>query len=147
MAKPGRSTMPELPRSISTPPYTQSNEVWLHTSCSMRSVVEVHLCVDHTSVYRPVIGLLFYYADGHGESIGQFRLDWAVEPITITELEKLYIYGKRTKKSWGYVSRITTQPPGSRTQSRWLEVNQAGTLEWWFSSRHSVLFYNNVRLN
>ncbi|CAM1509461.1 Fc.00g032000.m01.CDS01 [Cosmosporella sp. VM-42] len=150
MVKPGLPTspdVPELPRSISTPPYTQSNEIWLHTPCSMLDVVEVHPCIDHTCVYRPVMGLLLYYADGHGESIGQFRLDWAVEPITITKLEKLYFYGKRTKKSWGYMAHVTTEPPGGRAQGRWLDVGQAGTLEWWFSSRHSVLFYNDVRLN
>ncbi|KAH7129632.1 hypothetical protein B0J13DRAFT_140093 [Dactylonectria estremocensis] len=139
--------LPEVPRSISTPPYTQSNEIWLHSSCSLLGVVEVHPCINNTSAYRPVMGMLLHYADGHRESIGQFRLDWAVEPIIVAKLEKLYFCGKRTKKSWGYVAYVTTEPPGSRAQSSWLDVGQAGTLEWWFSSRHSVLFYNNIRLN
>lgn len=93
------------------------------------------------------MGMLLHYADGHRESIGQFRLDWAVEPIMVAKLEKLYFCGKRTKKSWGYVAHVTTEPPASRARSSWLDVDQAGTLEWWFSTRHSVLFYNNIRLN
>ena len=144
---PSPGMLPEAPRSISTPPYTQSNEIWLHSSCSMLGVVEVYPCVNVTSAYRPVIGMLLIYADGHRESIGQVRLDWALKPIRVAKLEKLYFCGKRTKKSWGYVAHVTTEPPAGQTRSRWLDVGRAGTLEWWFSSRHSVLFYNNTRLN
>lgn len=113
----------------------------------MLGVVEAYPCINNTDAYRPVVGMLLHYADGHRESIGQVRLDWVVEPIMVSELEKLYFRGKRTKKSWGYVAYVTTEPPASRGRTNWLDVGRAGTLEWWFSPRHSVLFYNNIRLN
>lgn len=113
----------------------------------MLGVVEAHPCINSTAVYRPVVGMLLHYADGHRESIGQVRLGWVVEPIVVTELEKLCLHGKRTEKSWGYVAYVTTEPPARLDGSNWLEVGRAGILEWWFSSRHSVLFYSNTRLN
>lgn len=138
---------PNLPVSISHCPYTQSNEVWLHSSCTMPHVTEVYACVNRTAPHRQVMGMLLCYADGHRECVGQFRLDWVAEPIMVGETDKLYICGKRTKESWGYVAAVTTRAPVNRTEGRWLDVAQVGTLEWWFSSHHSVLYYDNMRLN
>lgn len=139
--------LPTLPVSISHCPYTQSNEVWLHSSCSMQRVTEVHPCIKMTTPHRPVIGMLLSYADGHRECVGQFRLDWVAESIMIGDTDKLYICGKRTKECWGYVAAVTVRAPASRAEGRWLDVTQAGTLEWWFSSRHSVLYHGSNRLN
>ncbi|KND86482.1 hypothetical protein TOPH_08886 [Tolypocladium ophioglossoides CBS 100239] len=100
-----------------------------------------------TAPHRPVMGMLLYYADGHRECVGQFRLDCVVEPIMIGDTDKLYICGKRTKECWGYVADVTSRAPASGAKGRWLDVAQAGTLEWWFSSRHSVLYYDGNRLN
>lgn len=66
--------------------------------------------------------MLLHYPDGHSESVGQFRLDWAVKRIMVAQLGKFYFYGKRTDKSWAYVSDLTTERPASRGQSRWLDV-------------------------
>ncbi|KAG5766485.1 hypothetical protein H9Q72_005450 [Fusarium xylarioides] len=139
--------IPSPPASVSHYPYTQSNEIWIHSSCSMRHLTLVHACVDKSAPHQPVIGMLLYYTDGHRESVGQFRLDWSIESITVREMDRLYICGKRTKQNWGYVAAATTRPPLNQAEGCWLDVAQAGLLEWWFSSRHSVLFYNNSRLN
>ncbi|KAM5352737.1 hypothetical protein ACJ41O_005459 [Fusarium nematophilum] len=139
--------LPNPPVSISRFPYTQSNEVWVHSSCTMLHVTEVHACINRTDPHRPVTGMLLCYADGHRECMGHLRLDWVGEPILVGETDKLYICGKRTKKNWGYVAAVTTRAPVSGAEGRWLDVAQAGTLEWWFSSRHSVLYYDSVRLN
>ncbi|EXK78195.1 hypothetical protein FOQG_17119 [Fusarium oxysporum f. sp. raphani 54005] len=142
-----QDNIPSMPVSVSPCPYTQSNEIWVHTSCSMRRLTGIQPCIDASASHQPVIGMLLYYHDGHRESIGQFRLDWSIEPFAVGETDKLYISGKRTKKNWGYVANVTTQAPLDRAEGRWLDVAQVGALEWWFSSRHSVLFYDNVRLN
>ena len=142
-----KEALPLLPKALSPPPYTQSNESWIRTACSMSALVQVHLCVDSSSIYRPILGIILYYSDGRRESVGQIRLDWMIKPITIVAQEILYFSGKRCKKSWGYVAQVTTELPSDSAQSQWLEVNQGGTLEWWFSSRQSVLFYNSMRLN
>ncbi|KAF5019171.1 hypothetical protein F66182_8821 [Fusarium sp. NRRL 66182] len=142
-----QDSIPSPPASVSHCPYTQSNEIWIHSSCSMRHLTLVHACVDKSAPHQPVIGMLLYYTDGHRESVGQFRLDWSTESITVREMDRLYICGKRTKQNWGYVAAATTRPPLNQAEGCWLDVAQAGLLEWWFSSRHSVLFYNNSRLN
>lgn len=113
----------------------------------MLHVIEVYPCINRTSLYQPVIGMLLHYADGHRECVGQFRRDWVAEPVSVGNSDKLFICGKRTKECWGYVANVTCQEPRSRSESRWLDVAQAGTLEWWFSSRHSVLYYDSNRLN
>lgn len=93
------------------------------------------------------MGMLLCYADGHRECVGQFRLDWVAEPIAVGKTDKLYICGKRTNKSWAYVATVVTRAPTNRADGQWLDVPQAGVLEWWFSSRHSVLYYDGTRLN
>lgn len=138
---------PSLPVSVSPCPYTQYNEFWIHSSCSLRHLTLVHVCIDKSAPHRPVVGMLLHYVDGHRESVGQYRLDWSIEPITVGETDRLYICGKRTKKSWGYVATVAAGPPLNRAEGCWLDVAQTGLLEWWFSSRHSVLCYNNTRLN
>lgn len=142
-----QDNLPTPPVSISDCPYTQSNEVWLYSSCSMRHLTEVYPCIKMTTPYRPLIGMLLSYSDGHRECVGQFRLDWVVERILVGETDKLYICGRRTKERWGYIAAVTCRAPANRTEDRWLEVAKTGTLEWWFSSRHSVLFHDNTRLN
>ncbi|KAF4426698.1 hypothetical protein F53441_14094 [Fusarium austroafricanum] len=142
-----QDNIPSMPISVSPCPYTQSNEIWVHTSCSMQRLTGIQLCINTSASHCPVIGMLLSYHDGHRESIGQFRLDWSIKPFAVGETDKLYIFGKRTKRSWGYVASVTTQAPLDRGEGHWLDVAQVGVLEWWFSSRHNVLFYDNVRLN
>ncbi|KAG8673851.1 hypothetical protein FPOAC2_07320 [Fusarium poae] len=142
-----QDNIPKMPVSVSPCPDTHGNEIWVHTSCNMRRLTGIQPCINTSASHRPVVGMLLYYHDGHRESIGQFRLDWSIKPIAVGETDKLYISGKRMKKSWGYVASVTTQAPLDRGVDCWLDVPQVGVLEWWFSSRHSVLFYDNVRLN
>lgn len=144
---PSQATLPSLPVSISDCPYTQSNKPWLHSWYTMSHMTAVQACINRTARHQPVMGMLLCYADGHRECLGQFRLDWVAEPVVVGEMDKLYLCGKRTKQNWGYVAVVTTQAPVDRTAGRWLDVAQAGTLEWWFSSQHSVLYYNGIRLN
>ncbi|KAF9770073.1 hypothetical protein IL306_012424 [Fusarium sp. DS 682] len=142
-----QDNIPSMPVSVSPCPISEPNEVWVHTSCSMRRLTSIQPCINASASHRPIVGMLLYYHDGHRESIGQFRLDWSIKPFSIGETDKLYICCKRTKKSWGYVASVMTQPPLHRQEGRWLDVAQVGVLDWWFSSRHSVLFYDNVWLN
>lgn len=142
-----QDNLPSLPASISRCPYTQSNEIWVHSSCSMRNLTLIYTCINNSVPHGPVVGMPLHYADGHRGSVGQFRLDWRIEPLAVGETDKLYICGKRTKQSWGYVATVTTQAPLIRTEGNWLDIVQVDSLEWWFSSRHSVLFYNDIRLN
>ncbi|KAF5020171.1 hypothetical protein F66182_7811 [Fusarium sp. NRRL 66182] len=139
--------LPKLPVAISNYPSSISSEVWLHTSCSMAHLTEIQPCVDKTRTHQPIIGMLLHYADGHRECVGQFRLDWASELIMLSETDNVFICGKRTGEGRGYVSTITASAPVGDSSERWLHIEQTGTLEWWFSLRHSVLYYNGVRLN
>ena len=91
--------------------------------------------------------MLLEYADGHRECVGQFRHDWVAEPVLVDEADMLYISSGRVKGNWAYVAAVTTQALESQAEGSRLDVTHAGTLEWWFSSQQSILYYGNTRLN
>lgn len=125
---------------LTTQPYpgTQYNEPWFFSCCEMRGIAEIILCKDVTSSYRPVMGLQVRYRDGHRVCLGQFRFDMALETVLVDQSSCLHIGSRRTGKSYLYVAEVTSRQP-DRGKLAWLDIGWDGKLEWWFSSRHTVV--------
>ncbi|KAF4968626.1 hypothetical protein FSARC_4001 [Fusarium sarcochroum] len=138
--------LPKLPVSTSGRPHKQSSQDWLYSSCTMSRVTEIHACIDQTAPHRPVVGMLLNYADNHRECVGQFRPDWAIEPIHVGETDKIHICSKKTEQDMGHVVAVATCPPVQDSSDSWASVEQTGTLGWWFSSEHSVLCHDGTQL-
>lgn len=140
--------LPVAPVPISACPHLNKSrtEHWSYTSCSLGHITEVHPCIKRTDPDRQVMGMLLHYSDGHRECVGQYRLDWVAEPVVVGEMQKLYICCKVGRKGNRYVAAVTARAPG-QAEGWWHDVAQSGTLEWWFSSRHSILYYDGVHLD
>ncbi len=139
------ATPQRYPRSlvpVSLCPQTTYNELWFYSFCSMEGVTEITLCVDKTVCHRPIIGMLLCYNDQHRACLGQFRLDWALRPISVNRAGKLYIGIKEKKKGFPFVAYIDVCSPVDRSSSFCIEVSWNGTLEWAFSHRRCKLLYN-----
>lgn len=130
-----RSLMPTIPF-----PGTQSNEPWLFSSCSMKHVAEVTICQDASLGHRPIIGMQLGYIGGHRACVGQFRFDMVLRTIRVEGTETLYIGSRRTKLRFMYVASVTVAPPADDGgELAWTDFHGEGKLEWWFSSRHSIV--------
>ncbi|KAJ4127083.1 hypothetical protein NW768_008706 [Fusarium equiseti] len=85
--------------------------------------------------YEKVAGLLFKYVDGHEESVGCFRFDWAEPSIDTTGTKSLFVGEKpgRIHQEQPHVADVDIRPPKNETEWIWIELPWAGTLEWWFN--------------
>lgn len=127
------SLMPTTPFSG-----TRSTEPWLFSLCSMKGVVEIVICRDISLAYKPIIGLLLQYAGGSRACVGQFRFDMALRAIFVGD-KSLHIGSGRTKQCFSYVACVTVDLPFDKSDLMWIEIRSEENLEWWFSSRHSIV--------
>jgi hypothetical protein len=109
----------------------------------MKDVAEITLCTDISLHHKPIIGMQLRYTDDHRACLGQFRFDMDLETIQLKRGIGLYIGGQRTRKSFLYVAKVVVYPPSDRSKLSWIEIRLHNTLEWWFSSRHSVIRHNS----
>lgn len=58
-----------------------TGSIWFHSACQLSNVTEVILCRNRGN--DRVVGMLLFYSDGSRSSVGQYRLDWALQPITV----------------------------------------------------------------
>ncbi|CCT69648.1 uncharacterized protein FFB20_10513 [Fusarium fujikuroi] len=124
--------------------WTTSTEPWFVSSCSMEGLVAMTLCRDTALFYRPIIGILVEYENGHRECLGQYRFDRTLAKLRLDHATDLYIGSLRTIRSYLYVAEITTSPPYESGISSWMRVSRHGRLEWWSSLRHSIVRYTSA---
>ncbi len=106
----------------------------------MKGVLEITLCKDVSLSYRPIIGMLLWYADGHRACVGQYRFDMALESIRFKEGMILYLGSQRTAKRYLYVADVKVYPPFDPGKLAWIDVDWNGSLEWWFSDHHCIVY-------
>ena len=128
---------------ISSCPQTTYNELWFYSYCSMEDVVEINLCVDKTASHRPIVGMLLRYSNMHRACVGQFRLDWAHRPLQVNQAGRLHIGMKKTGKGHSYIADININSPTDRGSTTQFDIPWNGILEWSFSHRQCVLYYNS----
>lgn len=137
------SMCPLLLTTTSQPPYTQYNEPWHYTSCTLENVVEIACCVDGTVSHRQIIGMMVHYGDGHRACIGQHGSDWLLDKSSADPSMLLRIGLAKTRKNLPYVARITLGNPAAPVSNlfSWMDVPWRGKLEWWFSLRQCRIFH------
>lgn len=130
----------EYPRSLLSSRLllnTLNNEIWYHTSASLIDIVEITACKEVSHEGFEVVGALFSYADGHKESIGQYRLDYDLESHIVVPVTHLHVGTKRNRLGLSYVAFLrVTQLPNEQLVD-WLDIPLSGRLEWWYSLRQS----------
>ncbi|KAK3933456.1 hypothetical protein QBC46DRAFT_234357, partial [Diplogelasinospora grovesii] len=60
-----------------------TGSIWFHSACQLSNVTEVILCRSHGKDRGRVVGMLLFYSNGSRSSVGQYRLDWVLQPITV----------------------------------------------------------------
>ncbi|CRK19048.1 hypothetical protein BN1708_012501 [Verticillium longisporum] len=139
-----RTRYPPSLTPSSPPPYTQYNEAWYYTNCRLEDVVEVTCCIDQSAPHQPIIGMLLRYGNRHRACVGQYRLDWALDTISVDRSKMLSIGLGRTKRRFLYVAELGLQRLGTTDSGSlsWMNIPWHGRLEWWFSQRQSKLNYS-----
>ncbi|KAI1820331.1 hypothetical protein F4861DRAFT_73742 [Xylaria intraflava] len=135
--------IPLMPSS--PPPYTQYNELWYYTNCRMEDVMEITCCADKVAPHRPIIGMLLRYSNGRRACVGQYRMDWTVDTLTVDPLRPLSIGLGRTKRRFPYVAEVSLKGLGKSglDSISWMDIPWHGRLEWWFSQRQCKLSYSD----
>lgn len=123
-------------------PKQVANDALFHTVTTLEDVAEITICQMRSESYRPVIGLLILYRNGHRASVGQYRLDHVRETLTVETSPKLCFGFARTKYHHAYIAKVTLFPPSDRMSYQWLDVPWKGRLEWWFSHEQSQLYHD-----
>ncbi|KAI0882241.1 uncharacterized protein GGS22DRAFT_191411 [Annulohypoxylon maeteangense] len=76
----------EIPQSILTNRFRDySSNSWYYTRCDMEGVTRIVPCRKSGSGPKQLIGALLEYEDGHKECMGEWRFDWATEPIRVID--------------------------------------------------------------
>ncbi len=96
------------------------------------------LCKDLSLNCKPIIGMLLRYMDGHRVCVGQFRFDMTLETISVQDGTTVYFGSQRTRNRYLYVAQVTIYPP-SDVELTWISIGSEQNLEWWFSSRHTIV--------
>lgn len=143
------STSPPLPypHHDAIPP----TEICFYAVADLENAVEVTSCRSFKCNNPVVSGLLFRYTDGSQASVGLVRLDCLEEPIRIDSSCHLYV---RTRlfdhnsplAGCTYVQEVSLTAPDVLDAS-YSEISWDGKLEWWSTSRRSVLRLNNVEIS
>lgn len=131
--QPSLDEVPNLPK-LPTPlgkPQIEWQTHWTHTSCSLLGVSEIRPCLRRFTDETHVTGILVCYVNGHRECVGQYRPDWAVEPMSLLDKSSLFIQFPRTRLN--KIFAISTHAPCEIDGVGWTAIPIAGTLEWWFA--------------
>jgi hypothetical protein len=125
-------------------PWTQYNELWFHSSCTMDDVAQITVCRDVSLHHRPIVGMLVVDSHAHTSCLGQFRFDRSLECISPVRGKMLYFRAKRTKERFLYLASVWTNSPADSSEMFLLPVPLKGTLDWWFSHRQTILYHSSI---
>ncbi|KAI1438836.1 hypothetical protein GGR50DRAFT_702799 [Xylaria sp. CBS 124048] len=121
-------------------PDCHPSEEFLYTSACVDNVTHVRLCRAKSS--SVITGLVFEYADGHRESVGQTRLDWLGDAILIDPSEKMWL---KFSRYTGRFPRVVDAgfSPISKSMGHTKEyfyIMWHGILHWWVSLNQCWLY-------
>ncbi|KAI1209198.1 uncharacterized protein F4807DRAFT_467816 [Annulohypoxylon truncatum] len=115
---------------------------WYYSRCEMEGVTHIIPCHKNTRHPNQLVGLLLEYEDGHRERLGEWRFDWAAEPIRVLGhsgslrlKEKVYdhLCDGQVCKVWDMEVVPARAPPSEEEDYDWyIDLPWHGTLEWWF---------------
>ncbi|KHN94543.1 DNA helicase, ATP-dependent, RecQ type [Metarhizium album ARSEF 1941] len=106
--------------------------------CRLENVEAVTPCCGKRQRHRPIIGMLLQYDDGTRSCVGQYRLDWALDPVVVQSELPMWIRQGELEGSKKFVSevRLHGRKDGDNAKS-WQEIPWHGKLEWWYSSQEA----------
>jgi len=111
---------------------------WFYSEACLNGLTELQLCRDRSHRNSPCIGMLLTYSDGHFESLGQWRSDFAADVVrpasrfcicTVREGNTSYVRHVRLSKR-----------ESSELEEAWFDVSVHDTLSWWFNSQNAEIF-------
>jgi hypothetical protein len=111
---------------------------WHYSEACLDGLTQLQLCVDRSHPNSPCIGVLLTYSDGHFESLGQWRYDFAADVVrpasrfcicTVREEKRSYVRHVRLDKG-----------ESSKSEEVWYDVSVHDTLSWWFNSKNAEIF-------
>ncbi|KAI1459459.1 hypothetical protein F4805DRAFT_455620 [Annulohypoxylon moriforme] len=119
---------------------------WYYSSCRMEGVTRIIPCHKKDANPEQLVGMLLEYDDGHKERMGEWRFDWAGEPMRILDREG-YLRVKHVDCGHGNHQVLNIQqcevwdlelvssetaPIDRNYYDKYIDMPWYGTLEWWF---------------
>lgn len=117
-------------QALSPYPESTSQQDYFYSSAILDNVVTVAVCKQDSE--ERLSGLLFGYADGHEECVGEIRLDYLKPPIHISRPATIWL-GFVSVHRGVHIRSIEFSRPQTKLPIVWFEVPICGLLEWWFS--------------
>ena len=127
-----------------TTPFGRGMNALCYSYCRMENVVQLTCCVNRTAAHKPIVGILLHYVDGGRSCLGQYRMDWAIDPVAVNREEPLgirmdtYFRNLDSNPFW-YVDKLTVEAVDEVPGMQWLRFPWHGKLEWWFSKHRNIL--------
>lgn len=131
-------------------PDPKSPDPWFYTCCRLENTTEITVCIDETKPYRPIMGMLVQYSNGRRSCVGQYRKDWALEPMQVDFSKKLRIAMGQTERKFPFVANVDVQGVNMSTTNVadetspliWSTLPWNGKLEMWFTVAQSRIYHN-----
>ncbi|KAF7559766.1 hypothetical protein G7046_g4391 [Stylonectria norvegica] len=129
------------------PPYTQSNETWTTSWCSMRDVDSVSLWVDYDVPHHPITGFHVIDMEGDRRSVGYYCEAFCLDGFLVEEAtDKLRFQLKKTAEGLAFVAGVKCVDAQCEAEDGWNDVALDGALEWAYTSTEVALYHNGVQL-
>ncbi|KAI0871556.1 hypothetical protein GGS24DRAFT_471244 [Hypoxylon argillaceum] len=132
----GRTVTRRLPAALSPYPHSMSYEDYLYTTASVENVSHVRPC----RVESIITGLVFDYADGHRECVGQIRLDCLEAPTMIDVSQKMWLKVSLSPRGFPQVVDVGFSPKSKSDE--YICIVWRGSLEWWVSLNQCQLYHD-----
>ncbi len=132
---------------------------WHHTHAALKDIVEITPCLLRAGRNRvqlpkpwpkqgqiPVLGLLLRYVDGRRASVGEFRHDWASEPLIVGTAQRLYLgFLAEHMTQYSRVAEVRlSPPPETDSDCDWMEIPWTGRLVWEFTPNECDVTHEQV---
>jgi hypothetical protein len=115
-----------------------TDRAWFHSACQLSNVTEVILCRSNGKDSGRVVGMLLFYSDGSRNAVGQYRLDWASQPIPVCD-KSFRVRSEWYKTRYWDVGLEVGGASINRSSGIWREIPWSGKLSWLFTAQHSLI--------
>jgi hypothetical protein len=130
-----------IPTNFIGMPKWYNVRTWYYSEACLYGLTELQLCMDASR--HIFIGMLLTYSDGHLESLGQWRPDFAT--IIVKPTTRFYICCNTLVRGRSYVRHVgLTKEESIALGEVWLDVSVGDTLSWWFTSKQSEVFAQKI---
>ena len=126
-------------------PYRALNVEWFLSCAPLRGIQSVRLC-RNAKPNQSCIGLLFQYLNQSCQVVGQWRWDYNIDQVQLTDAEPALIYCQNDHAQSRTLA-VEIEVSARNTVSyddTWEHYPLQGQIIWWFSSSGNYVVFSNL---